>query len=605
MVPREKRVMLFTDLPLLRRELRSAARVFRERGLIYSAKWSAEQLVGLDPSFQLSLSDRQFVNSLVTSHCVMGIASDGDESAAGTVTTAVKTGAVIDRDGVLTIDHENDGCDGGKSEDRMEMGEEEEEDVILLARSLFDTKEYHCVIDTLESCRSLKALFLRGYSMFLLGEKKKDEEMMEQTEYIPCVNSKLQDLRQLLQPKYESGHLDGPCLYLYGICLREYDLKDEAREVLAKAVHADPAMWCAWKDLAALSSDRDSLQTNALPMHWMVIPFLATAYVELQVNTEALRILDLLCRLFSGSNHFVAQMAIANYNLREFNIAEDLFEELGRRDPHRLENMDIYSNILYVKEDKAKLSRLAHVAHQTDKYRSETCCIVGNYYSLRCEHDKALRYFGRALKLDCRNLSAWTLLGHEFVEMKNSASAISAYRRAVDVNPRDYRAWYGLGQTYEILKLYLYAMFYYRKATGLRPYDARMWCAMAGCYEHLKRTDDAIKCYQRAVANGDREGIALNKLAVLHRELGDSRNAAVYYEQNLALHDEENIETPDTVDALLYLAQYYEQHDQLDQAKAYCARLLDHSGRAKEEAKALLRSIHARAPAVSALDLTI
>ena len=78
---------------------------------------------------------------------------------------------------------------------------------------------------------------------------------------------------------------------------------------------------------------------------------------------------------------------------------------------------------------------------------------------------------------------------------------------------------YGLGQTYEILTMYYYALFYYRKATSLRPYDARMWCAMAGCYKLLNRRNDAIKCYQRAEANNDREGIAFVELARLFREL--------------------------------------------------------------------------------------
>ena len=45
--------------------------------------------------------------------------------------------------------------------------------------------------------------------------------------------------------------------------------------------------------------------------------------------------------------------------------------------------MDIYSNILYVKEEYGPLSALAHRCAAADKYRPETCCVVGNYYSLR------------------------------------------------------------------------------------------------------------------------------------------------------------------------------------------------------------------------------
>jgi len=65
--------------------------------------------------------------------------------------------------------------------------------------------------------------------------------------------------------------------------------------------------------------------------------------------------------------------------------------------------------------------------------------------------------------LNRRYLAAWTLMGHEYMELKNPNAAIQAYRRAVDINHRDYRAWYGLGQTYEILQMHLYALHYYRK----------------------------------------------------------------------------------------------------------------------------------------------
>ena len=43
----------------------------------------------------------------------------------------------------------------------------------------------------------------------------------------------------------------------------------------------------------------------------------------------------------------------------------------------------MYSNILFVKEAAAPLSALAHRAVATDKYRAETCAVVGNYYSLK------------------------------------------------------------------------------------------------------------------------------------------------------------------------------------------------------------------------------
>ena len=115
---------------------------------------------------------------------------------------------------------------------------------------------------------------------------------------------------------------------------------------------------------------------------------------------------------------------------------------------------------------------------------------------MHAEHEKAIKYFRRATQLDRTYLSAWTLMGHEFVEMKNSHAAIEAYRKAVgesadlcpgdpftgsvnsdhsnsvhrmvDVNRKDYRAWFGLGQAYELLSMHQYALYYYQHATSLR-----------------------------------------------------------------------------------------------------------------------------------------
>ena len=66
-------------------------------------------------------------------------------------------------------------------------------------------------------------------------------------------------------------------------------------------------------------------------------------------------------------------------------------------------------------------------------------------------------------------------MGHEYVEMKNTTTAIQCYLQAVRSNKLDYRAWYGLGQAYEMLHLYSYAIYYYKKATTIRSNDSRMW----------------------------------------------------------------------------------------------------------------------------------
>ena len=59
------------------------------------------------------------------------------------------------------------------------------------------------------------------------------------------------------------------------------------------------------------------------------------------------------------------------------------------------------------------------------------CLLTGNYYSIREQHEHAARYFQRALKLNPNFISAWTLMGHEYMEMNNQSAAIQAYRQGL------------------------------------------------------------------------------------------------------------------------------------------------------------------------------
>ncbi|ETN19294.1 hypothetical protein, variant [Phytophthora nicotianae INRA-310] len=397
------------------------------------------------------------------------------------------------------------------------------------------------------------------------------------------------------------------------------------RFILIESIRRYPWNWSAWMELAAhspfTSSEEEVILATSCP--WMFQLFQAHVLLDQQQNDAARALLTSLEDHFPQSTYLLAQQALTSYHIRDFDQSQEQFERLAAQDPHRMESMDVYSNVLYVKEDKTELSRLAHRALKVEKYRPETCCIIGNYYSIKNKHDRAIVYFHRALKLDPNFLSAWTLIGHEYIEMKNTSAAIEAYRHAVDLNVRDYRAWYGLGQAYEILNMFLYSIYYYRKAVAIRPYDARMWCALGGCYEKLNKVDEALACFHRAVNNQDREGIASYHLGRLYAARGRQHEAAKYYLMHLGLrsapesvlHDQDErvqpvedqreilvlpggsggnirVDTPQALASILSLANYYKQLGRFTEATIFCNRLLDMQGPEKEEAKALLREMH-------------
>ncbi|GLU12243.1 hypothetical protein SLE2022_289390 [Rubroshorea leprosula] len=553
-----------------RNELRTAVLQLSDRCLYSASKWAAEQLVGIehDPAkftpsntrFQRGSSSirRRFRTNELASTPVTGVSY---------VSTPV-----------------------------MEEDEAVNGDFYLLAKSYFHCREYRRAGHVLREQTGKKSVFLRCYALYLAGEKRKEEEMIELEGPLGksyAVNRELVSLERELSALHKNGMLDSFGLYLYGLVLKEKGNENLARTVLVNSVNSYPWNWSAWLELQALCSTIDILNSLTLNNHWMKEFFLASAYQELRMHNESLAKYEHLQGIFGFSNYIQAQIAKVQYSLREFEQVEVIFEELLRIDPFRVEDMDVYSNVLYTKECFSALSYLAHRVILTDKYRPETCCIIGNYYSLKGQHEKSVMYFKRALKLNKNYLSAWTLMGHEYVEMKNIPAAVDAYRRAVDISPRDYRAWYGLGQTYEMMGMPFYALHYFRKSVFLQPNDSRLWIAMAQCYEteQLHMVEEAIKCYGRAANCNDREAIALHQLAKLHKELGRSEEAAFYYKKDLERMEAEDREGPNMVEALMFLAQHYKAHNRFEESEVYCTRLLDYTGPERETAKSLLRGM--------------
>lgn len=594
---------MMIDEKVARSEFRRAIPILRDHGLKQSARYCAEVLVGL-----------------------------------------TKTSAPS-----------NDAMDLSEALSSLEGIENEAiSDSFLLASSFFELGEYvRCAVALTgqEESEALPArvppgeapsreVFLWAYSLYLAGEKRKEEMIVEAKKdplaRVKALNSFIDPLRDELERRREAGNLRGLAVYALGMVLKEIavsrtlggfeeaivylekkeeistSFEDDARkacDVLAESVRIFPWNWSAWMDIAELNSPSHDYRFevrsgDSSSSSEIVVRACHSAHVaiEQQRCDEALKILEDLKSVLGHSTFVVAHQALAHYARRDFEAAQERFETLRRADPHRLDQLDIYSNVLYVKESRAELSRLAHSAMRTEKFRPETCCVVGNYYSLKRMHERAVLYFQRALRLDRNCLSAWTLMGHEYIEMKNTNAAIEAYRRAVDVNARDYRAWYGLGQTYEILNMFFYALYYYRKAARLRPYDARMWIAVAQCHEKLNKIDEAIKYYERAAANDD-EAHATLRLAKLHRQRNDSENTTRCYQRYIdSLPDDAEIHEP-AAEALLYLATRLKQQHQFQPAQAHLARLLDYAGPEKLEAQAMLREIRALADSAPRLPL--
>lgn len=609
----------------IRLNLRRSASSLSKWKLYKSSKWAAEALCGLVEIPSSCLAP--------TNGTDLGNKSDSDD-----------LGKVRE--------------DGGNPHATSELSEQEN-DLYLLASTLFDCKEFDRCAYFLKNVTNPCLKFLKLYSEYLSWDSKNrsnTEDILTSgkppkhmirnelranesgTDFGLGSTNKTSASGDGLQPDspaimkeltafldnteaVETGSNIGIALlyYLKGILLKHDDNKSESTSSFLRSLSLYSFNWTCWVELLdCLPRSDESLLLikhieGKLKLHpvdnigsqcsiqenIMMKFFRVALFQEFSGNVDVfIDELHYLHSIFPNFTYLKAQNALINYNYMDYANAESLFDQIVKSDPYRLEDLDTYSNILYVMQKHSKLAYLAQFTSQIDKFRPETCCAIANYYSARQEHEKSIMYFRRALTLNRHCTSAWTLMGHEFVEIRNSHAAIECYRRAVDINPKDFKAWYGLGQAYEVLDMHLYSLYYFQKACTLKPLDRRMWQALASCYSKVGNRQEAIKCYERAIqlsTNVDQDSVPFYRMAELYEQVHDITNCHKFMVRCVDVEEAtEGLVTDETAKARLWLAKFEAKRKNYEQAYNYAVGISHGTSQEIEEARSIARECRQR-----------
>lgn len=461
----------------------------------------------------------------------------------------VKKNAFIQKSVLVNTDHSR-----RYEQEYKEDFDQESTDLFCLARDLFDLRELkkaaYILKEYKEDLNEQSCMFMHHYCLWMHGDMVKKENSY-QAEYEHSnqgfskntpINLYSKNILETFKPLFARKQLNDLNCYLYGLALKENEQNEEAIRALIQALNINPCLWTAWLEICLIITKNDITDAlgylSQIKTHWMKNFFFASLMLEnLKIHTsydkycfEALN--GLLC-FFRDSNFLINQLAHLFYFNQEQHISLDIFKSLLTKDPYRTENLDTYSNMLFVKDNQQELGALATDCYQNNKYCPETCCAIGNYYSLMGEHEKSITYFKRALALDRYFISAYTLIGHEYLELKLMPNAIDSYNSALNIDPHDFRAWYGLGQAYELQNLSEYSLVYYGKAGKSKPRDYRMWNALAACYEKLDKMEEAARCSERSEWFNDKEGIAIYNLGKMYSLLGYEDKVIKCFEESL------------------------------------------------------------------------
>lgn len=213
---------------------------------------------------------------------------------------------------------------------------------------------------------------------------------------------------------------------------------------------------------------------------------------------ESIQIFNSLTQAQRETPWVLAQLGRAYYEQAMYSEAEKYFFRVKTMAPSRLEDMEIYSTVLWHLKNEVELAYLAHELMEVERLSPQAWCAVGNSFSHLREHDQAVKCFKRATQLDPQFAYAFTLQGHEYVANEEYDKALDAYRHGIAADNRHYNAWYGLGTVYDKMGKLDFAEQHFRNAASINPTNAVLICCVGLVQEKMNNPKASLIQYSRA-----------------------------------------------------------------------------------------------------------
>ena len=189
-------------------------------------------------------------------------------------------------------------------------------------------------------------------------------------------------------------------------------------------------------------------------------------------------------------------LAIKNHKKNNFQIAENLYKEVLKKNPNHFEAL-YYLGILL-----GQIKRF----------------------------DSAIPLLKKAIQTKPNHAIALNNLGNMQGELGEYQNAISSYEKAIAIQPDYLDAHYNFGLVLQKLGEYEKAISSYEKAIAIQPNFALAHNNLGNVQKEIKEYEKAISSYEKAIAIQPNDAMAYNNLGILLQDLGENQKAISSYE---------------------------------------------------------------------------
>ncbi|PSR83779.1 hypothetical protein BD289DRAFT_277516 [Coniella lustricola] len=299
---------------------------------------------------------------------------------------------------------------------------------------------------------------------------------------------------------------------------------------------------------------------------------------------DALQSFSTLPRQHQDTPWVLAQMGRAQYEQAAYAAAEHHFRRLRIMSPTRMQDMEVYSTILWHLKRETDLSFLAHELIDSAWLAPEAWCALGNAWSLAKDHEQALRCFKRATQLNPKFAYAYTLQGHEHMANEEYDKALTAFRLSISADRRHYNAYYGIGMVYEKLGNYDKAYTHFQAASQIHPTNAVLICCIGTVLEKQKQVMQALTFFCKATELAPRAAQARFRKARALLAVGHLPKA---HNELLILADL----APDDARVHFLLGKLYKAQNDKSQAVRHFTQALSLDPKASQQIKEAIESL--------------
>ncbi|MBK9177886.1 MAG: tetratricopeptide repeat protein [Flavobacteriales bacterium] len=259
-------------------------------------------------------------------------------------------------------------------------------------------------------------------------------------------------------------------------------------------------------------------------------------YLEENDTRRAKEVLDFAMSQHPGSLDLMFSEAVVLMNMGRLNKALEVLDAIGKMEPFNeevhLHKASIYSQLRNYRRAVEHYKRALDLAEEG---RDEILLDLAFEYENLNAFDQAIDHLKRALELNPENEAVLYELAYCFDLADGHHASVAFFKRFTNDHPYSFVAWYNLGNALSRMERFDESNEALDLCLAIDEGFSSALFSKARNLLLLGRYQEAINCYQEALANDGPQAVTFSYIGECYEKMERYEQALIHYDQAIAL----------------------------------------------------------------------